>query len=158
MTDNLQQQLFQRALALVNRVGVGLLLTADHDGYPDGRWMNVGTREGLRTLFTVTARCTRKIEQLDRNPKVCWHFSAENYGEVVKLFGSAEVHHDPSELIVTWDHLVAAARSFPVGPLSNEEDLELVVIETKVERGEILCPSLGVVTPHDLHLDGVRQA
>ena len=145
------EELLSRAINIVSEVQVGLLCTCDQ-GAPRARWMSALSEDGLRTLHTLSAEGTRKIEELAHNPRVCWVFTWSDYADIVTLQGSATVHHGALAAAAAWDRLTRAARAYAVGSLSAEEHLELTTIRTTVERIEIISADYGVVAPREIAL------
>lgn len=143
-------KLLQRAADVIDQVKVGVLMTVDATGAPHGRWMGATTRHGLSRLFTLTARDTRKIADLRFNPKVCWLFTTAEYQDVVMLCGTAIIHEGGTMLREAWDLLKETGQTFGVGPLSDENHLEMCVIETQVQTIEITSPELQLTTPQRL--------
>jgi len=135
------------ALDVTSSAGVGMLITVDADGAPHGRWMAAMPLDGLSRVICLTAHGTRKVQHIRANPRVCWVFSDEALHETVKLSGEAVVSDNLLAAQAGWDHLASSTRQYLTGPLSNDEDLEMVLIETKVAAVELISHELGFVTP-----------
>jgi general stress protein 26 len=146
------EQLLAHALTVVNNCKVGLMCTAGPEGYPRGRWMSAAPQNGLRTLVTLTAQGTRKLEELAKNNRIGWTFSTDAYGDVVTLLGKATVSRDALRVQEAWDRLKEAVRTYAVGPLSDENHLQMVTIETSVDQIEVIFPALHILTPRVIKL------
>ena len=150
MTGN--DQLLGRAIQVVTDVQVGLLTTVDATGRPHARFMAARAESGLGRIITLTAGGTEKVQNLRAHDAVCWVFARPDLSDVVTLYGRAKVLSSPLAAAAAWDHLFEAVRTYAVGPLSNDNDLTLVVIETHVESGDIISPPLDLFTPQPLHI------
>jgi general stress protein 26 len=143
-----KQQILAAAVRVVTQSFVGLLSTADGDGRPHSRLMGaapVGAHLGR--LYTLTGKTTRKVANIEANPRVCWVFFSPEYADVVTLYGRATVLESPTVTQEVWDHLANAARAYSMNVASDEHNVEFVVIETKVDTIEYLCPGLGMTAP-----------
>jgi general stress protein 26 len=154
MTGSSGELLGQRALEVVSRAQLGLMMTCDPEGRPHGRWMHVYPVQGLLALYALTGEGSRKTEHIALNPHVAWLFASAGFETVVQLKGTAAVHRDFAEAHEVWDRLAAAARQYVIGPLSDEAHLSLVTIMTTVEHAEITCPDLGAPVPRTIRLGG----
>lgn len=146
------EKLLQRAASVIDQVKVGVMMTVDESGAPQGRWMGASTRHGLSRLYTLTAKNTRKIAELQKNPRVCWMFTAPDFSDVVVLHGRAEVHEGGSMLREAWDMLKETGQTYGVGPMSDDQHLETCVVETFVESIELTSPELDLPTPQRVTL------
>ncbi len=145
MTD--ERELAKVALRVVDVNPLGVMTTIDEHGYPHARWMTAVTNDNLRTLMTLTAAGTRKVEHLRRCDKVCWLFQEEGQSDVVLIKGRAEVTPGAVAAHEGWDRMAQVARQYAAGPLSDEAHLELLAILTRVETIELLSPRLGLFAP-----------
>ncbi|MCC5828091.1 MAG: pyridoxamine 5'-phosphate oxidase family protein [Phycisphaeraceae bacterium] len=151
-------QVLSESLRIVNRAFVGLLTTVDKDSVPHARWMGTSlAADGLHTIYTLSGKTTRKVQQIRSNPAVCWVYSADDGADVVTLYGHAEVMTSPSVSQAIWDRLVDCAREYVVSALSNDEEAEFVTIETTVSRVEFLSPRQGVLHPRSIELTPSRR-
>ena len=143
-----ERQVLTDALNVVNNNFMALLSTVDSEGKPHARWMGSSTAaEGLRRLYTLSGKRTRKVEQIQENPDVCWVFAAEGHGDVVTLYGQARIMTSPSVAQAVWDRLLEHAHRYVMGALSEDEDAEYVTIETIVDRIELLSPRRKIYVP-----------
>ncbi len=144
--------LLVRAVRVVDQAGVGLLATVDAEGRPHARWMSAVSSDRLRTLHTLSAKETRKMDQLASNPLVCWVFSTSDMTDTVQLMGRMKVHNHGLAAQRVWDELARAVRTYAAGPLSDDAHLEMVVLETIIERIEITSPALKIFAPRSIAL------
>lgn len=150
LTDD---QVMAECIKVVNSSVVGLLTTVDFDGCPHARWMGSAIAEGgLRRVYTLTGKGSRKCEHLERNPLVSWTFSTPDYSDVVTLEGRAGVLSAPIVSQHVWDRLVACAKAYCMSVLSNDDTVEFVSIETQVERIEYLSPRLKLFKPRVIEM------
>ena len=141
-----ERELHRRVVRLVEDAGVGLLATVDADGCPHARWMAAMPMDGIRRIITLTVRQTRKLEHLQSNPHVSWTFNDPDLEEIVQIRGRARISDDFLAAQAGWERLAASTRTYATGVLSDDEHLEMVLIETDVEAIELLSPSAGCRT------------
>lgn len=142
------KQIVTLAMQVVKRQFVGTLVTVDREGQPHTRWMGASPiAEGLSKLYTLTGKRTRKLKHIERNPVVCWQFTAPNYEEVIKLTGRATILSAPVVSQQVWDRLAEAARTYVMNVLSNQDNLEFVTIETQIDSVEYISATKGLVSP-----------
>ena len=148
-----EQELLTLAADVINEAFVGVMTTVDETGLPHARWMGARAGPGrLRQLYTLTARNTRKIEQLRANKSVCWLYSSDEKGDVVTLIGEADIIDSPALMAGIWERLSEAATEYRMGPMTDDEHLELVTIETDVHTIEVISPRLGIYQPQVVHV------
>lgn len=153
MPNLTQEQGLSEAIRLVNRATTGILATLDDNGGPQARWMGFTTMaDGLRRIYCLTARTTRKIEQIRRHPDVCWLFSNDDQGHVVTLYGKACVIDSSIVAQQVWDRLITSGHPYIMSTLGDNSALELVAIESRIQRLELLCPRLGIFEPFHIEL------
>lgn len=150
--------LLPECIRIVNRAFLGLLTTVDENGAPHARWMGTATTaDGLHKIYTLTARGSRKLEHVARQPRVCWVFSDTEYTDIVTLHGRAVVHTSPLATQQVWDRLQDFARTWCMNALSHKDNLELVVIETDVEAVEYMSPRLQMYQPVQVPMTPAAQ-
>ena len=148
-----QAEMLQLDSRTIRESFVGVMTTVDADQAPHSRCMGAALEEqGIRRLYTLTGRHTVKLENIARNPAVSWLFSAEGYERVVTLKGTAEVLDAPVIAQKAWDRLAQAARAYSMNALSDEDNLDFVVIETRVTHADLLYPEKGLVKPETVEL------
>lgn len=150
MTD---KEVIDESIRLITQHYVGLLTTVDANGVPVSRWMGSSlAADGIRTLYTLCGKGTRKTQHLAKNPAVCWAFSSEDAMDVVTLFGEAKVMESPAVAQAVWDRLMECARIYVANPLTENNNIEFVTIETTVTRLEYLSPRLKIYQPISVDL------
>jgi len=148
-----QPEMLQIATRTIREAFVGVMSTVDAQGCPHSRCMGAALEEqGIRRLYTLTGKHTVKLQNLARNPAVAWLFSAEGYERVVTLKGTAEILDAPVVAQKAWDRLAQAARAYSMNALSDEDNLDFVVIETRVTEVDLLYPEKGLVKPEPVDL------
>ncbi|MHC4975422.1 MAG: pyridoxamine 5'-phosphate oxidase family protein [Planctomycetota bacterium] len=136
------QELGRRALDIVSDAQLGIFMTCDEDGHPHGRWMAALPVQGLHWIYSLTARGTRKLEHIARHPEVSWIFTRDQE-EIVLLKGRASVDGEFQGTRDVWDRLASVTQRYAVGPLSDDDHLELVTVKTRVEQIEVISPPMG---------------
>jgi hypothetical protein len=81
---------------------------------------------------------------------VSWLFTGDAFGDIIRLTGTAAVRRDFGATRKAWDHLNEAVRGYAIGPASDDEHLQLVTIETTVDRVEVISPELDVTVARDV--------
>jgi general stress protein 26 len=154
-TQATDSELLAEAVGIVNDAFLGMLTTVDADGAPHARWMGAAAMGGgLREIYTLCGRDTRKVTQITNNPNVCWVFSNDDHTGVVTLHGRAEILSAPMVSQKIWDRLVDCARTWAMNALSDDAHLEFVTVKTVVSRVEILSPRRKIFAPRSILVDG----
>lgn len=142
------QQIANRALTVINEAFVGVFSTVDAQGVPHSRVMGAAPMaDGLYKLYTLSGKTTRKLQHIQANNRVTWLFHSPHYNDVVTLHGRAEALESPVVAQPVWDRLSECARAYAMNALSNESNLEFVVIETRIELLEFICPRMKIYQP-----------
>lgn len=90
------------AMALMRRDGTAALVSVDASGAPRIRSVGSFLRDSTRsdrerfTVYVLTRRSTRKLDQLARNPRVTLYYNDDARISYATLMGRATVHLDPS--------------------------------------------------------------
>lgn len=90
------------AMALMQRDGTAALVSDDASGQPRIRSVGSFLRDSARsdrerfTVFVLTRRSTRKLDQLARNPRVTLYYNDDARVSYATLMGRATIHRDPS--------------------------------------------------------------
>jgi general stress protein 26 len=77
-----EQEAIDQALVLVNRSTIAMLGTNDAEGYPDIRALIKMENNGLRRFWFSTNTSSKKIAQLEKNPKGAFTSSISTSGWV----------------------------------------------------------------------------
>ena len=153
-----QQEMLSIATETVREAFVGVFTTVDLDGMPHSRCMGAAAAEhGLHDLYTLTGKHTVKLENIRRNPAVSWVFSANDYERVVTIKGGAEILESPVIAQKAWDRLAEAARAYSMNALSDEANLDFVVIHTHVKHLDLLYPKEGIVRPEPIEIEQIQS-
>jgi general stress protein 26 len=154
-----REEALDAALSVVSKASVAVLATTDERGAPQLRYMAFATlRDGLRRIYCLTGKQTRKIEQIRRTPNVVWMFTDESSGRIITLHGKAEVLDSSLATQQVWDRLVRAGEPYLVSILDEESSPEFHVIETTVTRMELLAPRERIFQPMLVDLSPAREA
>lgn len=116
MIDN--QEVLDLAIKVIDEAFVGIMTTVDEHSAPVSRLMGAVTDdEGPHRLFSLSAKDTRKVQHLEKNPAVCWLFGTPPYETSVTLRGVAKRSETPIVPQPTWDRLADwATTSSPTTP------------------------------------------
>jgi general stress protein 26 len=92
----------EHGLALVNRCTIAMLGTNDSEGCPDIRALIKMENEGLKIIWFSTNTASRKIAQLEKNPKACVYFVDFDKWMGLTLAGTVEILRDPESRQRLW--------------------------------------------------------
>jgi general stress protein 26 len=134
------QEVIRNVINLVNNYPLGILTTISDDGEPHARWMGTAAMDGVRRIYTLSGQHARKIEHIRRHPQVSWVFSDPHHLSVASLFGTATVEVSGIDTQAVWDMLSRSATSYAMGVTSDDANIELCCIETRVQRVELISP------------------
>jgi len=127
---------------------VGALTSVDAAGCPHTRWMAAAAQgDDMSTLISITARGSRKLDQLAINPRVCWLFADSHDDEIITLTGTMRLLESQTLAEPVWQKLEVAARKYSMNLLSEPENLWFVGLETTVTSIEYMHPSAGLTHP-----------
>ncbi len=110
--------------SLIADAQTAILATVDEDGRPKMRWMTPTTlkdRQGF--IYCVTAKSSKKIDELNKNPRVEWMIQSRALDRIINIKGYV------NRLNVFWK--------------INFEDTEFVVLETVLEEAVYFEPMKG---------------
>ncbi|HEY9766036.1 MAG TPA: pyridoxamine 5'-phosphate oxidase family protein [Chroococcales cyanobacterium] len=127
---NEKQSLKEKVLALIDKsdskVNPFSLSTIDAEGYPSIRMMGIFFRDGLDIY--LNSRCpSKKLDQIEKNPKISLFFHSPGYTELLSYFGTAELVEVPEERARAWERFPEALRKYHSGPQSP--NLAIIRIE-----------------------------
>lgn len=109
MIDN--QEVLDLAIKVIDEAFVGIMTTVDEHSAPISRLMGAVTDdEGPHRLFSLSAKDTRKVQHLEKNPAVYWLFGTPPYETSVTLRGVAKRSETPIVPQPTWDRLADWAK------------------------------------------------
>jgi general stress protein 26 len=136
-------RLLDSAEALIRRDSSVGMVTVDADGRPRIRTVRAFRLENPKsdrerfTIYVLTRRSTRKVEQLGANDAVTLYFNQDERTSYATLMGQATVHRDPSvpRLRAFWDEGTKAF-FWPAFP----EDF--IIIEVVPQWLEFIGPGL----------------
>ncbi|MCK4528571.1 pyridoxamine 5'-phosphate oxidase family protein [candidate division WOR-3 bacterium] len=97
-----KEEAIEQGLALVNRSTIAMLGTNSDEGYPNIRAMIKMENEGLKTIWFSTNTSSRKISQLEKNPKVCIYFVDFDKWMGLMLVGTIEILKDSESRERLW--------------------------------------------------------
>lgn len=152
MTDD--KQILELAIKVIGEAFVGVMTTIDDHSAPVSRYMGaVADEQGPHRLYSLSAKDTRKIAHLQKNPAVCWSFGVAPYDTTVMLRGRAKCAETPNVPQPTWDRLADWARPYAANVLTDDTHFSFAVIISNIHTLEVLSPSRGIKRPHVITLD-----
>ena len=132
-------QLAEQALRLIQSQFYGQLVTLDQRGFPHGRVMGAATLDhGLRQLVCLSASPTRKLEQIRRNPRVCWVFHDIETNDTLLVKGMAYVVSWADRTAAVWDQLAKCTAEHSLANLGNQDADTFRAIVTDVLEVEFV--------------------
>jgi general stress protein 26 len=141
-------ELENRVRRVVLESAFAVLSTVGPDGKPYARWMSpIFARGDPRELSTLAAPASRKVQHIRQNPAVSWLFSSAAFEEVVTLHGRATVEDSPHLRAEIWEAMANKTRAFI---LKSDDNLQFLIIQTRVQRVEYLLPRAGETKPQVL--------
>lgn len=149
-------QMMAEVLDIVSHANFGVLASIDDEGRPQIRWMGGAIlHEGIRRIYCLTGRHTRKISQLRNRPQVTWMFHDHDFGRVATLHGHAAITDSVLATQNVWDRLLRTGRPYLVSVLGEESSPEMSVIETQIHLVELLAPKHHLFQPVAIELPKV---
>jgi len=121
---------------IVDSLPFPLLVTQCRDGFPQSRPMRLVERDGSRLWF-ATSRTSRKIEQIDADPRVTVLFVDSDRFNYASIHGRAQVVIDPEREQALWQD--AWRDDWPEGPT----DPDYVLLRIDGVRGHYLRGTTG---------------
>jgi general stress protein 26 len=103
----------QKALALVDAAQIAMLGTNGDDGYPNIKAMIKMEYEGLKTIWFSTNTSSKRIGQLERDPKACVYFVDFENWKGLMLVGAVEILQDSQARERLWRE--GYERYYPLG-------------------------------------------
>ena len=97
-----KEQAINQALALADSAEIVMLGTNGDDGYPNIKAMIKMENEGLKTIWFRTNTSSKRVTQLEGNPKVCVYFVDFDEWEGLMLVGEIEILQDKASRERLW--------------------------------------------------------
>jgi pyridoxamine 5'-phosphate oxidase len=116
----------------------GLLATVDKEGKPHMRWLTPTVIRGRSgALYNITSQDSEKLKQLEENPHVQWMIQSRALDMIITVNGRINVIDNP---FLRTEVLEAVGDRLGVFWKIHENDWELVVLETIIERATYYLP------------------
>ncbi|MEA2237860.1 MAG: hypothetical protein QOC81_2584 [Thermoanaerobaculia bacterium] len=125
------------ARRLMTRVRYCALITIGDDGQPQARTIDPSPPDARMVILFVTNPATRKVRQIERDPRVTLYYFDEHSPGYVTVIGTARVVADSEAKQKSW--LEKWAPFYPGGAASA------VVFEVTPQRIEIVDVAGGIV-------------
>ncbi len=152
------QQMLELAARVISESFVGVFTTTDMNSAPFSRWMGaVAEDDGLHRLYSLSAKDTRKILHLEKNPAISWVFGVPPYDTTVMLRGRGHCAETPNVPQPTWDRLADWARPYAANVLTDDSHYSFSVIVSDIHTIEVLSPKMGIKSPHVIKLDKLAE-
>jgi len=137
----MDSELARMAWQLVDECKVGLLTTADKDGWPHATWMNFQNKGYLDEIFTITAPNTLKVANLRANPRTEWMFSHPNFNAESIVYVTGETHIIEGDAVQPWwDAMPGKSAAFFRRYCESNDFRKFVALVTKVTNVACCCP------------------
>ena len=117
-----------KALALINRCGIGMLGNNDEQGNPQIKAMMKTKNEDLNVFWFCSNTSSKRVSQIKKDGNTCLYFY-EGF-EGVMLRGTAEVSYDDEIRKSLWQDNMTVY--YPLGPL--DPDFALIKFSAKSEN------------------------
>jgi len=133
-----QKEAKKRAFDLVKSCDVFVLSTVDGGNRPHSRLMGTKLVEKDMTIYMEAHTDSKKMGQIEKNPRAQLLFAAKDYSEVVTLSGKATLDGSPSIRKRIWEENPQSARYF-----SRYDDPTLGIIRFEPHELAYYGPSTG---------------
>lgn len=135
---------------ILDTAHVGILTTLDRDGRPWIRWMTPTFLRGdRRSLYAVTAEGFRKVDHIRENNRVAWMLQHRTMDEIIHISGTAAILDNPT---LKADVLEAVGGHLEKFWRINQDNFDLVVVETVIEEVDHYDPMKGTRASSALHV------
>ena len=127
---------------IIEEAKAAVLATVDEKGLPHMRWMTPGLLDGREgAVFAVASRRSAKVKHLSANPIVQWIFQSPALDRIVVVDGKVNIVDNPSIRSEVLEVVGSRLRAFWK---MYEEERDLLVLETIIERAQYYLPMKGV--------------
>ena len=134
-------ELARMAWSLVDECQIGLLITADREGWPHATWMNFGTKGYLDEIFTISAPTTQKVANLRVNPRTEWMFARPGFKAEGTVYVTGETRIIEGDAVQPWwDAIPGKLRAFTRNFDASGDFHKFVALVTKVTGVVSACP------------------
>jgi general stress protein 26 len=150
-----RQSILDATGRLLEAAHVGVLTTVDAHHLPHSRYMAaVADEAGPHRLYSLSAKETSKVRDIQRNPHVCWAFMhPDGGGESVTLSGTASVYETTVLSSDAWYRLSEVAEPYAMNAASDPTHHAFVALVTQVETLIYLDPANGLTQPQPVHFE-----
>ena len=123
--------------SLIDGRGEALFMTASADGDPHGTWMATLAIPGSTgELLTVTSAKSRKVQNIEENPKVEWLFTDERKRCLVYLRGEAEILANENAIERGWSALSNKDRAY----FLRYSGTDYALVSTRIRSAVLVIP------------------
>lgn len=129
----------KRAREIIDSCSVFVLSTVDARNRPRSRFMGAKLIQPGMVIYMETFADSRKVKQIQKNPRTQLLFATDDYSEVVALEGKASMDRSIEVRKRIWKKNPASADYF-----TGYDDPALGLIKFKPEKLEYIGPSTGM--------------
>ncbi len=90
------------SLKLIERSKVATLATIGRNGFPEIRAMLKSGNDGMKTIWFSTNTSSRKVGQIQADPRACLYFVDNAHFKGLRLIGNAEILTDIADKRQLW--------------------------------------------------------
>lgn len=134
-----QRQAKKRAQEIIESTDVFVLSTVDGRNRPQSRYMGVKLVAKGMAIYMETYKRSRKVKQIERNPRAQLLFSTSDYSEVVTVAGKASMDESVGIRKKIWKANPVSADYF-----TGYDDPNMGLIRFKPETLEYFGPATGL--------------
>jgi pyridoxamine 5'-phosphate oxidase len=127
---------------IIEEAKAAVLATVDEKGLPRMRWVTPAILRGREgTVFAVASRRSAKVKHLSVKPNVQWIFQSPALDRVAVVDGKVNIVDNPSIRSEVLEVVGPRLRAFWK---MYEQERDLLVLETIIERAQYYLPMKGV--------------
>jgi general stress protein 26 len=127
---------------IIDEAKAAVFATVDEKGMPQTRWMTPSLLHGREgAVYAVAYRSSRKAHHLGANPHAQWIFSSPALDRIVVIDGRVNVVDNPS---IRSEVLEAVGERLRAFFKMYDDERDLLVIETVIERAQYYLPMKGI--------------
>jgi len=131
--------------------GLGLLTTADAGGAPHATWMATVAATGTGGIVTLTSPDSRKVRNIEENPRTEWLFTRADKERLLYLSGESEIVESRSEIKRYWGLMREKDQAYFLNHFNS--GMGFAIVLTQVNLVTMVFPKENrkvVISPGDL--------
>lgn len=136
------QEFLSKLTSILDETRVGLMGSVDEKESPHLTWMTPALLKGRPgVIFAVSSPYSYKVMNIKSRPQVEWVFQNRSMDYVLRVKGKANIIDNPALKTEVMETIGSGLNVFWK---INNDDTDMVVIETIVEEAFILYPNKGI--------------